>query len=171
MSSTKFGYFGQSETKMADLASNWLIHFWPILWNPWTELKETLQEARSQSPLQSLRFRADCKTKMAALAFNLLRHFSLLLWNCWMEFNKTWQEASTQLSTSSSLSACASFQKRYSDARVWPCGPFIVQSHSIFTYTVSFWWINERRNSINFESREQRSSSKQVLLCTGNAHF
>ena len=41
---------------MAALASDWLRHFRLLLWNRWTEFKETWQEARSQSPLPSLCF-------------------------------------------------------------------------------------------------------------------
>ena len=41
---------------MAALASDWLRHFRLLLWNRWTELKETWQEARSQRPLPSLCF-------------------------------------------------------------------------------------------------------------------
>ena len=41
---------------MAALASDWLRHFRLLLWNPWTEFKETWQEARSQLPLPSLCF-------------------------------------------------------------------------------------------------------------------
>ena len=44
------------KNKMAALASDWLIHFGPLLWNCWTEFNETWQEARSQRPLQSLCF-------------------------------------------------------------------------------------------------------------------
>ena len=84
------------KNKMAALASDWLRHFWLLLWNRWTELHEIWQEARSQRPLPSLCFRADRKNKMAALASHWLRHFRLLLWNCWTEFNETWQEARSQ---------------------------------------------------------------------------
>ena len=41
---------------MAALASDWLRHFRLLLWNRWTELKETWQEARSQRHLPSLCF-------------------------------------------------------------------------------------------------------------------
>ena len=85
------------KNKMAALASDWLRHFWLLLWNYWTEFNETWHEARSQHPLPSLCLRADQKNKMAALASDWLRHFRLLLWNCWMEFNETWQEARSQL--------------------------------------------------------------------------
>ena len=44
------------KNKMAALASDWLRHFRLLLWNRWTELNETWQEARSQCPLPSLRF-------------------------------------------------------------------------------------------------------------------
>ena len=41
---------------MAALACDWLRHFRLLLWNRWTELNETWQEARSQRPLPSLCF-------------------------------------------------------------------------------------------------------------------
>ena len=44
------------KNKMAALASDWLRHFRLLLWNHWTEFKETWQEARSQCPLPSLCF-------------------------------------------------------------------------------------------------------------------
>ena len=44
------------KNKMAALASDWLRHFRLLLWNHWTEFKETWQEARSQRLLPSLRF-------------------------------------------------------------------------------------------------------------------
>ena len=44
------------KNKMAALASDWLRHFWVLLWNRWTEFNETWQEARSQRPLPSLCF-------------------------------------------------------------------------------------------------------------------
>ena len=49
--------FGADQkNKMAVLASDWLRHFWLLLWNRWTEFKETRQEARYQRPLPSLCF-------------------------------------------------------------------------------------------------------------------
>ena len=44
------------KNKMATLASDWLRHFQLLLWNRWTEFKETWQEERSQCPLPSLCF-------------------------------------------------------------------------------------------------------------------
>ena len=41
---------------MAALASDWLRHFWLLLWNRWREFNETWQGARSQRPLPSLCF-------------------------------------------------------------------------------------------------------------------
>ena len=51
------------KNKMAALASDWLRHFRLLLWNRWTELNETYEEARCQRPLPSLCFRADRKTR------------------------------------------------------------------------------------------------------------
>ena len=44
------------KNKMAALASDWLRHFRFLLWNRWTEFKETLEEARSQCLLPSFCF-------------------------------------------------------------------------------------------------------------------
>ena len=44
------------KTKMAAPTSDWLRHFWLLLWNRWTELEETWQKARSQCALPSLCF-------------------------------------------------------------------------------------------------------------------
>ena len=49
-------YQADRKNKMAALASDWLRHFQLLLWNLWTEFKETWQEARSQRPLPSLCF-------------------------------------------------------------------------------------------------------------------
>ena len=78
MSSTKF-FRADWKNKMAALASDWLIHFWLLLWNRWMEFNENWQEARSQRHYQVCVFRVDWKNKMAALASDWLRHFRLLL--------------------------------------------------------------------------------------------
>ena len=44
------------KNKMAAMASDWLRHFWLLLWNRRTEFNETWQEARYQRPLPSLCF-------------------------------------------------------------------------------------------------------------------
>ena len=51
------------KNKMAALASDWLRHFRLLLWNRWTELNESWQEARSQRPLPSLCFGPIGKTR------------------------------------------------------------------------------------------------------------
>ena len=51
------------KNKMAAPASDWLRHFRLLLWNRWTEFNETLQEARSQSPLPSMFFGPIGKTR------------------------------------------------------------------------------------------------------------
>ena len=59
-SSPKFEFFGRiRKNKMSAPASDWLRHFRLLLWNRWTELNNTLQEARSQCILPSLCFRTD----------------------------------------------------------------------------------------------------------------
>ena len=49
-------FWADRKNKMAALASDWLRHFGLLLWNRWTELNETWQDARSQRPLPSLCF-------------------------------------------------------------------------------------------------------------------
>ena len=44
------------KNKMAALASDWPRYVRVLLWNRWTELNKTWQDARSQSPLPSLCF-------------------------------------------------------------------------------------------------------------------
>ena len=44
------------KNRISALASDWLRHFWLLLWNCWKEFNETWQEARSQHPLPSLCF-------------------------------------------------------------------------------------------------------------------
>ena len=44
------------KNKMAAPSSDWLRHFWLLLWDRWREFEETWQEARSQCALPSLCF-------------------------------------------------------------------------------------------------------------------
>ena len=81
---------------MAALASDWLRHFRLLLWNDWTEFKETWQEARSQHPLPSLCFSGRSEKQDGRPGLWLAETFRLLLWNRWTEFNETWEEARSQ---------------------------------------------------------------------------
>ena len=47
---------GGRKNKMAALASDWLSHFWLLLWNRWTEFNKIWQETRFQCPLPCLCF-------------------------------------------------------------------------------------------------------------------
>ena len=49
-------FLADRKIKMAALLSDWLTHFRLLLWNRWTEFKETWPEARSQHLLPSLFF-------------------------------------------------------------------------------------------------------------------
>ena len=64
-----------------------------LLWKRWTELNETLQEARSQRLLPSLCFSDRSEKKMAALVSDWLKHFRLTLCNHWTVLNEIWQGA------------------------------------------------------------------------------
>ena len=70
-------FWADRKNKMAALASDWLRHFWLLLWNCWAEFNETWQEARSQSPLPSLFFfRSIRKTRWPPRALILCTHCS-----------------------------------------------------------------------------------------------
>ena len=49
-------FWADQENKIPALSSDWLRHFWLLLWNHWTEFNETWQKASSQRPLPSLCF-------------------------------------------------------------------------------------------------------------------
>ena len=84
------------KNKMAALASDWLRHFWLLLWNCERNSTKLDRKQDLNALYQVCVFQVDRKNKMAALAYDLLRHFQLFLWNRWIEFNKTWQEARSQ---------------------------------------------------------------------------
>ena len=64
------------KNKMAALASDWLRHFWLLLWNHWSEINETWQEARSQLPLPSLCFSGRSEKQDGRPGFWLAETFS-----------------------------------------------------------------------------------------------
>ena len=76
-STTKFVFWGRSETKMATLASDWPRPLLLLLCNDWTEFNETWKEQDLNVFYQFRVFGADRKTKMAALASDSLRHLYL----------------------------------------------------------------------------------------------
>ena len=95
------------KNKMAALASDWLRHFRLLLWNRWTEFKETWQEARSNIPLPSLCL-LGWSAKTRWLPWPLIGLLRLLLWNRLTEFNETWQEARSQCPLPSLSFSCRS---------------------------------------------------------------
>ena len=52
-SSTKFVFMGRSENQDSHPTSDWLSHFWILLYNRWFELKETWQGASIQYSISS----------------------------------------------------------------------------------------------------------------------
>ena len=61
---------------MAALVSDWLRYFRLLLWNRWTELNETWQEARSQRPVPSLCFLGRSEKQDGQLGLWLAETFS-----------------------------------------------------------------------------------------------
>ena len=81
------------KNKMAALASDWLRHFWLLLWNRWTEFNETWQEGRSQRPLPSLCFSGQLeKTRWPP--------WPLIGWDIFDFFSETAERNSTNLTGS-----------------------------------------------------------------------
>ena len=81
------------KNRMAFLASELLRHFRLLLWNRWTEFKETWHESRYQCSLPSLYVSCPSKKTISPLASDWVRHFRLPFWNRWTESNETWEEA------------------------------------------------------------------------------
>ena len=79
--------------KMAALSSDWLRHFWLLLWNRWTEFNEIWQEARSQRPLLSLCISGWWEKQDGCPGLWFAEIFSASPLKPWTEFNKTWKEA------------------------------------------------------------------------------
>ena len=101
-------------------------HFRVLLWNHWTEFKETFQEARSQRPVPSLCFCGRSKKKRAALASDWLRHFRLLLLNHWTELKARSQCPLPSLyflgaDRKNKMAALASDWLRHFRLLVWNC--------------------------------------------------
>ena len=69
-------FWADRKNKMAAPASDWLRHFWLLLWNRWTEVDETWQEARSQHPLPSLCFSGRSEKQDGHPCFWLAETFS-----------------------------------------------------------------------------------------------
>ena len=83
-------FFGPIGKKLAALASDWLRYFWLLLWNRWTELKDTWQEARSQRPLPILCFFGPIgKTRWPP--------WPLIGWDIFDFFSETAEQNSTKL--------------------------------------------------------------------------
>ena len=93
-SSTKFVFFGPFEkNKMAALTSDWLRHFWLLLWNRWTEFNEIWQEARSQRPLPSL-------CLIGLIGKTRWRPWSLIVWDIFDFFSETAEQNSMKVTGS-----------------------------------------------------------------------
>ena len=71
------------KNKMAAHASDWLRHFRLLLWNRWTEINETWQEARSQRPLPSLCFSGRSVNKNVRLGRFLKKVARTQVHNMW----------------------------------------------------------------------------------------
>ena len=97
MFSTKLVFFrADRKNKIAAPASDWLRHF-RLLWNRWTEFKETWEEARSQRLLQSLCFSGRSEKQDGRPGLWLAETFSTSPLKPLIEIqgNLTWSKIST----------------------------------------------------------------------------
>ena len=82
---------------MAALATDWLRHFLLLLWNCWTEFKETWYEARSQtSSTKFVFFGPMGKQDVCPGLWFAVIFFRLFLWNRLNRIQQTWQVARSQ---------------------------------------------------------------------------
>ena len=138
------------KNKMAALASDWLRHFWLLLWNRWTEFDETCLGSKVSMSSSKFVFFGLIKKNMATLASDWLRHFQLLLWSCWTEFNETWQEARSQRPLPSLCFAGRSVNKNVRPGRflkkvahctqvhdMWPFGPLVKLTQLLSTNKIT----------------------------------
>ena len=84
------------KTKMAALASDWLRHFLLLLWNRWTKLEETWQEARSQCALPSLCFSGRSENQDGRPGLRFVETFLTSPPKSLNRLEETWQEARSQ---------------------------------------------------------------------------
>ena len=99
-----------SSTKMAYLASDWLIYFRLIVCILWTDFKRNLIGSKNSTSSTKFVFWADLLAEMAS---DWLKQFRLLC-NCWADFHEMWREASTQCPLSS---LCLSYPSVNKDGR------------------------------------------------------
>ena len=69
-------FLANRKNKMAALASDWLRHFWLLLWNRWRDFDETWQEARFPRLLPSLCFLGRSEKQDGRLGLWLAETFS-----------------------------------------------------------------------------------------------
>ena len=121
-----FFFFADLKNKMVALASDWLRHFWLLLWNRLTEFNETWQEARSQCPLPSMSFSCRSVKQDGRPGFWLVETFSTSPLKPLIGFKATWQEARSQHPLPSWSVSGRSVNKkgRPGQLRCTICGPF-----------------------------------------------
>ena len=143
--------------KMAALASDWLRHFWLLLWNCWTEFNETWQEARSKCPLQSLCFSGRSeKTRWPPwplIGWDIFDFSSELL-------NRTeWNLAGSKISTSSTKFV---FFELIGKTR-WPPWPLIGWDSLDFSSETA------ERNSTKLDRKQDLNVLYQVCVFLGRS--
>ena len=146
------------KNKMAALASDWLRHFWLLLWNCWTEFNETWQETISQSPLPSLCFSVSSEKQDGRPGLWLAETFStfpLKLLNG-IQQNLTGSKISTSSTKfvffgliSKQMSALADSSKRWHIVlRCTICGPLGL----LFEFSIGVWACVLRLSKISYFS-------------------
>ena len=145
------------KNKMAALASDWLRHFWLLLWNRWTEFNETWQEAISQRPLPSLCFSGRSKKQYGRPGLWLAETFSTspLKPLNWIQQNLIGSKISKP-------STKFVFFGPIGKTR-WPPWPLI--GWDIFDFSVE----TAERNSTNLDRKQDLNALYQCLCFSGRS--
>ena len=139
------------KNKMAALASDRLRHFRLLLWNRWTEFKETCQEASSQRPLQSLCFGPIGKTTW--------RPWPLIGWDIFYFSSETAERNSMKLDRKQDLNVLYQVCVFRADRKKkWPSWPLIFWD--IFDFSSE----TAERNSMKLDSKQDFKVLYQVCV-------
>ena len=145
-------FLADLKNKMAALASDWLRHFWLLLWNRWTEFNETWQEARSQRPLPSLCFSGRSEKQDGRPGLWLAETFSTSSLKPLNGINETWQEARSQCPLPS---LCFSGRSEKQDGRP---GLWLAETFSTFPSETA------ERNSTKLDRKQDLNALYQVCV-------
>ena len=141
------------KNKIAALASDWLIHYWPLHWYQRKPKNQDINVLYSTKFVGFFSGSIGKTRRRPGLWLFGWRHFRLLLWNRWTEFNKIWQEARLQCPLPS---LCYLGRSEKQDGR--PTSDWL----NIFDFSTEW-------NSTNFEMKQDINVIYQVCAFSGRS--